>query len=211
MLGKRSDQRGLFEADHLYLDLVGRDSFYGRLAGLRGQLFRDEDFAALYCRDNGRSSVPPSLLATALWLQAHDRVSDAEAHRRATVDLSWKVALGVEVEVRPTLCGRARCSISGRNWCCMRRCESSFSAQPGTGAGAGSAAGPQPASGPGHDAHLGARGREGHLQSAGGRHPPTAQDPGPGAGSGAGRLGRGAGLCPVPGGQSQGHRGDRLG
>ena len=34
-------------------------------------------------------------------LQAHDKVSDAEAHRRATVDLSWKVALGVEVEVRP--------------------------------------------------------------------------------------------------------------
>ncbi len=59
MLGKRSDQRGLWEADHLYLDLVGRDSFYGRLAGLRGQLFRDEDFAALYGRDNGRSREPP--------------------------------------------------------------------------------------------------------------------------------------------------------
>ena len=101
MLGKRSDQRGRWEADHLYLDLVGRDSFYGPLAGLRGQLFRDQDFAALYCRDNGRSSVPPSLLATALLLQAHDRVGDAEAYHRATVDLSWKVALGVEVEVRP--------------------------------------------------------------------------------------------------------------
>ena len=99
MLGKRSDQRGLWEADHLYLDLVGRDSFYGPLAGLRGWLFRDGDFAALYCRENGRSSVPPGLLATALLLQAHDRVSDAEAHRRATVELSWKVAL--EVEVRP--------------------------------------------------------------------------------------------------------------
>ena len=103
MLGKRSDQRGLFEADHLYLDLVGRDSFYGRLAALRGRLFRDEDFAALYCRDNGRSSVPPSLLATALLLQAHDRVSDAEAHRRATVDLSWKVALGVRLFAQSTL------------------------------------------------------------------------------------------------------------
>ena len=79
MFGKRSDQRGLWEADHLYLDLVGRDCFYGRLAGLRGQLFRDEDFAALYCRDNGRGSVPPSLLGTALLLQAHDRVSDAGA------------------------------------------------------------------------------------------------------------------------------------
>ena len=51
--------------------------------------------------DNGRSSVPPSLLATALLRQAHDKVSDAEAHRRATVDLSWKVALGVEVRPHP--------------------------------------------------------------------------------------------------------------
>ena len=48
MLDKRSDQRGLWEAAHLYLDLVGWESFCGRLVGLRGQLFRDENFAALY-------------------------------------------------------------------------------------------------------------------------------------------------------------------
>ena len=70
MLGERSDRRGLWEADRLYLDLVGRDTFYGLLASLRGQLFRDVDFAELYCLDNGRYSVPPSLLATALLLQA---------------------------------------------------------------------------------------------------------------------------------------------
>ena len=40
MLGERSDQRGLWEADQLYLDLVGRDTFYGLLASQRGQLFR---------------------------------------------------------------------------------------------------------------------------------------------------------------------------
>ena len=61
MLGKRSKQLGLLEADHLYLDYVGKGSFYGFLASLRGQLFRDEDFADLYCPDNGRDSVPPSL------------------------------------------------------------------------------------------------------------------------------------------------------
>ena len=66
MLGERSDQRGLWEADRLYLDHVGRESFYGLLASLRGQLFRDADFAEFYCPDNGRDSVPPSLLATAL-------------------------------------------------------------------------------------------------------------------------------------------------
>ena len=101
MLGERSDQRGLWEADRLYLDHVGRDTFYGLLASLRGRLFRDADFAVFYCADNGRDSVPPSLLATALLLQSHDKVSDAEAKARADFDLRWKVALGIEVEDRP--------------------------------------------------------------------------------------------------------------
>src|SRR5215470_17272522 len=101
MLGKRSAQRGLFEADSLYADFVGQRSFYGYLATQRDELFRDEDFAALYCRDNGRPSVPPSLLATALVLQTYDGVSDAEAKQRADYDLRWKVALGVELDARP--------------------------------------------------------------------------------------------------------------
>ena len=101
MLGERSDQRGLWEADRLYLDHVGKDTFYGLLASLRGQLFRDSDFAEFYCADNGRDSVPPSLLATALLLQTHDKVSDAEAKSRADFDIRWKVALGIEIEDRP--------------------------------------------------------------------------------------------------------------
>ena len=101
MLGERSDQRGLWEADRLYLDHVGRDTLYGLLASLRGRLFRDADFAEFYCADNGRDGVPPSLLATALLLQTHGKVSDAEAKARADFDLRWKVALGIEVEDRP--------------------------------------------------------------------------------------------------------------
>ena len=58
------------------------------------------EFAEFYCPDNGRDSVPPSLLATALLLQSHDKVSDAEA-KEADFDLRWKVALGIEVEDRP--------------------------------------------------------------------------------------------------------------
>ena len=68
---------------------------------MRGQLFEDEEFAELNCADNGRDSVPPSLLSTALLLQTHDRVSDAEAKQRADFDIRWKVALGIEVEGRP--------------------------------------------------------------------------------------------------------------
>ena len=101
MLGERSGQRGLWEADRLYLDHVGRDTFYGMLASLRGRLFRDAEFAEFYCPDNGRDSVPPSLLATALLLQSHDKVSDAEAKARADFDIRWKVALGIEIEDRP--------------------------------------------------------------------------------------------------------------
>ena len=101
MLGKRSAQRGLFETDNLYLDHVGQDSFYGFLASQRDQIFDDEDFADLYCLDNGRDSVPPSLLATVLLLQTYDGVSDQEAKERADFDLRWKVALGLEIEERP--------------------------------------------------------------------------------------------------------------
>ena len=51
MLGERSEQRGLWEADRLYIDHVWRESFYGLLASMRGRLFGDEDFAELYCAD----------------------------------------------------------------------------------------------------------------------------------------------------------------
>src|SRR5215204_4671275 len=101
MLGKRGPQRGLFEADTAYGAFVGRDSFYGWLASQRGELFRDEAFAGLYVLDNGRPSVPPSLLAVALVLQTYDGVSDDEAKQRADYDLRWKVALGVELDARP--------------------------------------------------------------------------------------------------------------
>ena len=71
----------------------------GEVHGVAGQQLRDGDFAGFYCADNGRDSVPPSLLATALLLQTHDKVSDAKA--RADFDIRWKVALGIEIEDRP--------------------------------------------------------------------------------------------------------------
>jgi hypothetical protein len=91
----------MFKADHLYLSFVGEDTFYGFLARHRNDLFQDENFDILYCPDNGRSSVPPSLLATVLLLQAHDKASDAEAKASADFDLRWKVALGIEIDERP--------------------------------------------------------------------------------------------------------------
>ena len=48
MLGKRSAQQGMFEADTLYGEFVGQRTFYGYLASQRYELFRDADFAELY-------------------------------------------------------------------------------------------------------------------------------------------------------------------
>ena len=101
MLGRRTDQRSFFEADQQYLEMVGEESFYAFLASLRGKLFRDEEFAALYAAKTGRPSVPPSLLATALLLQTFDGVSDEEAMERAAFDLRWKVGLGIPIDERP--------------------------------------------------------------------------------------------------------------
>ena len=101
MLTHRSSQFSMYQADVEYLDRVGRDSFYGLLAQARSRLFRDEDFATLYCLDNGRPSVAPSLLAVALLLKAHDKVSDEECVERANFDVRWCVALGLELASQP--------------------------------------------------------------------------------------------------------------
>jgi transposase len=101
MMGTRSPQDKLFAADHIYLDFVGRETLYGYLAENRGHLFRDEDFAALYCANNGRTSVPPSLAISILFLRAYEGVSFVEAIERTKYDLRWKVALGLEMEEVP--------------------------------------------------------------------------------------------------------------
>lgn len=81
----------------MFRHLVGEESFYVYLADHRHELFCDEDFASLYCLDNGRPSIAPSILAVALLLQWYDNVSDEEAARRSKLDLAWKVALGLEL------------------------------------------------------------------------------------------------------------------
>jgi len=101
MMGERSAQEKLFAADHIYLEYVGRDTLYGYLAQQRERIFRDEDFAVLYCQNNGRPSVPPSVAVTILFLRAYEGVSFVEAIERTKYDLRWKVALGLEMEEVP--------------------------------------------------------------------------------------------------------------
>ena len=105
MLGHQSPQGDFFRPDHALRGHVGEGSFYGLLAKQGRTWFRDEDFAALYREDFGRPSVPPSQLAVALLLQAHDSVSDEEAIARSAFDLRWKVALGLELDEK--LCAKS--------------------------------------------------------------------------------------------------------
>ena len=97
MLGRRDPQRSLFDAQSLP-HLVPADSFYGRMGAVSDVLFRDEDLQALYCPDNGRPSLPPSLMSGVLLLQFYDDVSDDEAVERTLYDLRWKVALDLPLD-----------------------------------------------------------------------------------------------------------------
>ena len=162
MLGERSEQRGLWEADRLYIDHVGRESFYGLLASMRGRLFGDEDFAELYCADNGRDSVPPSLLATALLLQTYDRASDAEAKQRADFDIRWKVALGIEVEDRPF--AKSTLQLFRARLILHDKAREVFERSLRFARETGYLKESPDEGGSGHDLHPGARGGEGHLQ-----------------------------------------------
>lgn len=101
MLGRASLETDLFSTENSYRSRIKENSFYHFLATHRHDIFRDEEYAELYCANNGRESVPPSILATACVLQAYDRTSDRETVERATFDVRWAVALGTELTEQP--------------------------------------------------------------------------------------------------------------
>jgi transposase len=100
MLGRRDPQRSLFEAQ-AWPHRVPEDSFYARMGAVNDVLFKDDDLAKLYCENNGRSSLPPSLMSGVLLLQFYDDVSDQEAIARMCFDLRWKVALNLPLDFDP--------------------------------------------------------------------------------------------------------------
>lgn len=105
MLGKASAQGELFRSDYLYLDHVGARSIYAFLGQAVHEHFRDEDFAGLFCANNGRPGVPPSKLCVAMLLQTLENVSDHEAIERTAFDLRWKVALALHPDEK--LCAKS--------------------------------------------------------------------------------------------------------
>ncbi|MDZ7362707.1 MAG: transposase [candidate division KSB1 bacterium] len=91
----------MFSTEHACRDTIKKNFFYRFLSHRRAEIFRDQDYTALYCSNNGRTSVPPSVLTAACVLQNYDRLSDAETVARATYDVRRAVALGTELGEQP--------------------------------------------------------------------------------------------------------------
>jgi transposase len=76
-------------------ELIPSGSVFAFLAEHRGGLFPAQMFADMYPSANGRPSMPPQILATAITLQALHGLSDFETVQELRCDLRWKAACGL--------------------------------------------------------------------------------------------------------------------
>src|SRR6516165_3109532 len=94
-LGMADRQPSVLNDMDRFCDVVLADnSIYALLHRERDRLFPDEMFADLFS-DQGRRSVPPSVVATVMVLQRLEGLSDREAVERYTFDARWRYAAGV--------------------------------------------------------------------------------------------------------------------
>lgn len=98
MIGKIDTQDSIFSSKFLFEKLVPEDSIYKALHVYGPQFLKDEDFKELYSMDNGRKSIPPSVLCGVMLLQLHEKISDEEAVQRVIFDIRWKYALHLPAE-----------------------------------------------------------------------------------------------------------------
>ena len=98
MQGIEGPDRELLDVLGLCGGLVREGSVYRFLAENRLRLFPDELFGDLFVSGRGRPSVPGSVVAVVLVLQALEGCSDREAAERLRCDLRWKAAAGLAVD-----------------------------------------------------------------------------------------------------------------
>src|SRR3954467_1141380 len=93
--GRSDPQRELLDVESVAGHLLPAGSVFAFLAAHREELFPDAMFADLFPSGRGRPSVPASVVATVLVLQALHGLSDREAADAVTYDLRWKAACGL--------------------------------------------------------------------------------------------------------------------
>jgi len=74
-------QSTFFDATYICEKLIPKDSFYRKFREIVWPIVDDDQFATMYCMDNGRPSISPALLAMATILQFHRNLSDREMGR----------------------------------------------------------------------------------------------------------------------------------
>ena len=97
MQGIEKPDRELLDALGLCGALVREGSVYRFLAEHRLRLFPDRLFADLF-GGRGRRSVPGSVIAVVMVLQALEGCSDREAVERLRCDVRWKAAAGLGID-----------------------------------------------------------------------------------------------------------------
>ena len=97
MQGRSDPQRELFDVESVAGHLLPQGGVFAFLAAHREVVFPDAMFTDLFPSGRGRPSVPASVVATVLVLQALHGLSDREAAEAVTFDLRWKAACGLAV------------------------------------------------------------------------------------------------------------------
>ena len=98
MQGEERMDRQLLDAEMLAGHLVPRGSMFAFLAAHRAGVFPDEEFADLFPSGRGRPSIPATVMAAVIALQALHDYSDREAAEAVRFDVRWKVACGLAVD-----------------------------------------------------------------------------------------------------------------
>jgi len=98
LLGKEEKQTSFFDTDFACSHLIDKRSFYAKMHHLADKIITDDDFADIYCLDNGRPSVPPARITKVLILQHYENISDRKALEDVRFNIKWKYALDVPLD-----------------------------------------------------------------------------------------------------------------
>jgi transposase len=101
MFKPREKRSTFFDATYICEKLIPGDSFYRKFREIVWPIIKDDEFAPMYCKDNGRPSISPALLAMATILQFYRNLSDREMEKACMHDIEIRFALGLRLDVRP--------------------------------------------------------------------------------------------------------------
>ena len=98
MLGKEDRQISFFDTGFVCAHLIDKKSFYAKMHDCADKIITDDDFADMYCLNNGRTSVPPARITKVLILETYEDLSDREALEMVRFNIKWKYALDVPMD-----------------------------------------------------------------------------------------------------------------